>query len=176
MVFPRDDFHSRTASKENPVFKKTILMSALLTTAFISNAVMAEKPFLERTAPLAKVDTLQLCLDYHQLSHESERKEYIQELDLRSQLSVKDHKLIDQHQVENSMTRCGMYMALGKPIGEQSRQIRPMTFKTVHIYPDHYYVSQSGMIVETLKRTPETLPPTLVHTPPKVQAPPVAPK
>lgn len=158
------------------MLKKMTLFGLLLTSSFASSSVLAEENFLERTAPIAKIETMTLCLEYINLTEENERNAYKKELDLRSQLSVKDHKLIDQHQVENSMTRCGMYMALGKPIGEQSRQIRPMTFKTVHIYPNHYYVSQSGMIVETLERKPETLPPTLVHTPPKVQAPPVAPK
>ncbi|MCF6344837.1 MAG: hypothetical protein L3J00_00030 [Thiomicrorhabdus sp.] len=158
------------------MLKKNVVLGLFLTTAIASNHAFAEENFLDRTTPLSKVDTMTLCLEYGNLTEQEQRKAYKQELDLRSQLSVKDHKLIDQHQVENSMTRCGMYMALGKPIGEQSRQIRPMTFKTVHIYPDHYYVSQSGMIVETLERTPGTLPPTLVHTPPKVQAPPVAPK
>ena len=158
------------------MFKKTTLLSLLLVTFTASNSALAEENFLERTTPLAKADTMTLCLEYGNLTQESERNAYKKELDLRSQLSVKDHKLIDQHQVENSMTRCGMYMALGKPIGEQSRQIRPMTFKTVHIYPDKYYVSQSGMIVETLERTAGTLPPELIPTAPKVVPPPVAPK
>ncbi len=142
----------------------------------ISSAALAEENFLERTTPLAKADTMTLCLEYGGLTQEDERNAYKKELDLRSQLSVKDHKLVDQHQVENSMTRCGMYMALGKPIAEQSRQIRPMTFKTVHIYPEHYYVSQSGMIVETLERKAGTLPPELIPTAPKIVPPPVEPK
>ncbi len=160
---------------KNKHIKKTLL-GLLLTTSFVSNSAFAEKPFLERSDPMAKMDTFQLCLDYANLTEEDKRQQFKKELDLRSQLSVKDHKLIDQHRVENSMTRCGMYMALGKPISEQSRQIRPMTFKTVHVYPNHYYVSQSGMIVETLERKEGIMPPTLVHTPPKVQAPPVTPK
>ena len=98
------------------------------------------------------------------------------ELDLRSQLSVKDHELVDKHQVENSMSMCGMYMSRGKPISEKSRQIRPFTFKTVHVYPDMYYVSQSGMIVQSLERKEGVMPPKLMHEAPKVQAPPVAPK
>ncbi|VAW49540.1 hypothetical protein MNBD_GAMMA04-1997 [hydrothermal vent metagenome] len=155
---------------------KHALLGLILTTSVTSSSAFAEKPFLERSDPLAKMDTFQLCLDYANLTQEQQRQQFKQELDLRSQLSVKDHQLIDQHQVENSMTRCGMYMALGKPISEQSRQIRPMTFKTVHVYPNHYYVSQSGIIVETLERKEGIMPPTLVHTPPKVQAPPVAPK
>ncbi|VAW48980.1 hypothetical protein MNBD_GAMMA04-1711 [hydrothermal vent metagenome] len=157
------------------MLKKAFSVGLLLST-FISNSAFAEENILERTHPFAKMDTLTLCLDYANLTQENERKQYKKELDLRSQLSVKDHQLIDKHQVENSMTRCGMYMALGKPISEQSRQIRPMTFKTVHVYPNKYYVSQSGMIVETLKRKAGELPPTLIHTPPKVQPPAIKPK
>ena len=157
------------------MFKKASLFGLLFSSAF-ATPVYAQANFLERTDPLAKVDTLKLCIDYASLTHDKERTQYIKELDLRSQLSVKDHQLIDKHQVENSMSRCGMYMARGKPISEQSRQIRPFTFKTVHVYPDMYYVSQSGMIVETLERKAGVLPPKLVHPAPKVEPPPVAPK
>jgi hypothetical protein len=158
------------------MLKKNALLGLLLTTIITSNHTLAEDNFLERDHPLAKIDTLKLCLDYASLTQKSDRQQYIKELDLRSQLSVKDHKLVDNHQVENSMTRCGMYMALGKPMSEQSRQIRPMTFKTVHVYPNNYYVSQSGMIVETLERKQGSLPPKLIPTAPKVMPPPVEPK
>lgn len=124
---------------------------------------------INRSGELAKVGTLQLCIDYHSLENQSERDLYIKELDLRSQLSVKDHKYIPQHKVQPSMTMCGMYMSIGKPLGEKSRQIRPMTFKTVHVYPDMYYVSQSGMVVEAYPREEGSMPPKLVHEVPKVQ-------
>jgi len=155
---------------------KVILPFGLIIGAFTAAPVMAENKFLDRTEAIAKVDTMQLCVDYSTLKTDAERKSYIKELDLRSQLSVKDHELIDKHQVENSMSMCGMYMSRGKPISEKSRQIRPFTFKTVHVYPDMYYVSQSGMIVQTLERKEGVMPPKLVHEAPKVQAPPVAPK
>lgn len=159
---------------------KTTATLALIISSVISSTATAtdtiEPSVLERTSPLAHVDTLKLCLDYHSLTQDDARKQYKKELDYRAQLSTKDHQLIDQNQVENSMTRCGMYMALGSPLREQSRQIRPMTFKTVHVYPDKYYVSQSGMIVKTLDRKADTLPPQLIPTAPKVVPPPVAPR
>ncbi|GKT12191.1 MAG: hypothetical protein ISEC1_P1166 [Thiomicrorhabdus sp.] len=156
--------------------KQTSLSIGLVIATLVATPVLAENKFLDRTESIAKVNTMALCVDYSELKTDVERKAYIKELDLRSQLSVKDHDLIDKHQVENSMTMCGMYMSRGKPISEQSRQIRPFTFKTVHVYSDMYYVSQSGMIVETLERKEGAMPPSLVVELPKVQAPPVAPK
>ncbi len=163
-----------------PAVLALLTIGGCLTTAHANthshNTPPSPPSSLERDPTLAQVDTLKLCLDYNTLTQDSARQKYKQELDFRAQLSTKDHALVDQHTVENSMTRCGMYMALGKPLQEHSRQIRPLTFKTVHIYPDKYYVSQSGMIVETLERKPGTLPPKLIHTPPSVQPPPVEPK
>ncbi len=159
---------------------KTTVTAALLMGSVLSLSVnasaTAEPSLLERNGPLTKIDTLKLCIDYNALADDDKRKQYKEELDFRAQLSTKDHSLVDQNKVENSMTRCGMYMALGKPLREQSRQIRPMTFKTVHVYPNMYYVSQSGMIVEALERKEGVLPPKLIHTAPKIQPPPVAPK
>ncbi len=165
-------------------FSIKVLSVSLLASTLLSAPAVASEAFkndIEITIQpvqqsLSEVETLKLCIGYASLKTDADRTHYKKELDLRSQLSVKDHQFVDKHHVENSMTVCGMYMALGKPISEQSRQIRPMTFKAVHVYPDKYYVSQSGMIVETLERKPDTLPPPLIHTPPKVQAPPVAPK
>jgi len=161
---------------------KTTITVALLMGSVLSHSVTAAttadapSPLEERNGPLTQIDTLKLCIDYNALTHDDVRKQYKKELDFRAQLSTKDHTLVDQNKVENSMTRCGMYMALGKPLKEQTRQIRPMTFKTVHVYPNMYYVSQSGMIVETLERKEGVLPPKLVHAAPKVVPPPVAPK
>jgi len=132
----------------------------------------AGKRVIERDGKFSKTGTLQLCVDYSTLKTDAERQEYIKELELRSQLSAKDLKLIPLNKVENSMTMCGMYMSRGKPIAEKARQIRPMTFKTVHVYPDMYYVSQSGMIVETYERKEGSMPPKLVHEKPAVAASP----
>lgn len=129
----------------------------------------AAKKVLERAGSLSKVPTLDLCVEYSTLKSDKERTEHTKELDLRSQLSKKDHELIDKHQVENSMTMCGMYMSKGKPIAEKSRQLAPMTFKSVHIYPDMYYVTQSGVVVEHYPRKKGSVPPTLIPKIPKVQ-------
>lgn len=153
--------------------KKASLAIGLIITAVATTAVQAQtdaaKRVLERDGALSKAVTLDLCVDYSTLKTDEERKLYIKELDLRSQLSEADHKNIDLHKVVTSMTMCGMYMSLGKPMAEKSRQIRPLTFKTVHVYPDMYYVSQSGMIVEAYPRKEGTMPPKLVHEAPEVQ-------
>lgn len=141
-----------------------------------SNSTPAGERVIEREGKLSKVATLKLCVDYHDLKTEEERKVYIKELDLRSQLSEQDHKLAPLHQVSNSMTMCGMYMSKGKPLAEKSRQIRPLTFKTVHVYDDLYITTQSGMITAIHERKEGEIPPALVPEKPKVQAPPVAPK
>lgn len=129
--------------------------------------------FLNRDSKLAKMSTLDICVGYNTLTDAKEKKEYMDELDIRSILSVKDHDLVPQGKVENSMTSCGMYMVMGKPLAEQSRQIRPMTFKAVHIYPEKYYVTQSGMVMSVYDRKEGELPPALVAEKPKVEAPPV---
>lgn len=128
----------------------------------------AGKMAIDRSGPLTKIPTIRLCVDYSTLKSEAEKQQYIKELDLRSQLSEVDHKYALQGKVQPNMTRCGMYMALGKPLQESSRQIRPMTFKTVHIYPDMYYVSQSGMLVDAYERKEGVLPPTLYPEKPEV--------
>jgi hypothetical protein len=143
-----------------------LIISALFATA-VQAQTEAAKRVLEREGALSKTGTLDLCVNYSTLTTEDEKKNYIKELDLRSQLSVADHKNIDQHKIVTSMTMCGMYMSQGKPVAEKSRQIRPMTFKTVHVYPDMYYVSQSGMIVEAYERKEGSMPPKLVHEKPE---------
>ncbi|NPA72650.1 MAG: hypothetical protein GXO35_07460 [Gammaproteobacteria bacterium] len=159
------------------------VLSALLSTQVFAmpqmagtNSTEAGKRIIERDGALAKVGTLQLCVDYHELTTDAARKSYIQELDLRSQLSEQDHVLSPKHKVSNSMTMCGMYMSKGKPIVEKSRQIRPLTFKTVHVYEDLYITTQSGMITAIHERKEGTMPPALTPELPKVQAPPIAPK
>lgn len=144
-----------------------IFASSLASASFAQTE--AAKRVLERDGPYTAEKTLDLCVNYSTLTSDAERQAYIKELDLRSQLSQKDHDLMNQAKVVNSMTICGMYMSLGKPLAEQSRQIRPMTFKAVHVYPDMYYVSQSGMIVENYPRVEGSMPPSLVVEKPKVE-------
>ncbi|MBN2646942.1 MAG: hypothetical protein JXR44_04055 [Thiotrichales bacterium] len=147
----------------------------LISTFFIlgvltaNSALAAEQPLLNRDSPLAEKKTLDLCVEYASLDSDEARQTYLKELDLRSQLSVKDHELVPQKKVENSMTACGMYMSKGKPMAEQSRQIRPMTFKTVHVYEDMYFVTQSGMVVGSYVREEGVMPPALSVEIPKVE-------
>lgn len=122
---------------------------------------------------LHKMNSLDLCVAYSTLETEADKQSYFKELDQRGQLSHQDHARLSKKEVGTSSTMCGMYMALGKPLAEQSRQIRPMTFKAVHVYPDMYYVSQSGMIVAAYERKEGTMPPKLTADKPEVEAPPV---
>lgn len=138
--------------------------ATLLLTALFSGASWAED--------VTQMKNLDLCVNYSTVDSEH-KKAYFDELNRRGQLSYKDHERIDKGEVGSTSTVCGMYMARGKPLAEQSRQIRPMTFKSVHVYPDMYYVSQSGMIVEALERKEGVMPPSLVVDKPAVEPPPV---
>ncbi len=86
--------------------------------------------------------TLKLCVDYNGLTSDEDRQAYIKELDRRGQLSVKDHENLKTHHVVNGSTMCGMYMMMGKPLAEEGKQLRPMVYKVVHVYPKNYYVTQ----------------------------------
>jgi len=144
---------------------QTLLMSALLT-AGLSSAQAEE-------LDLSKKGNLDMCVEYSTLESEEMKQAYFKELDRRGQLSYKDHDRLKLGEVGPSSTMCGMYMTKGKPLAEQSRQIRPMTFKSVHIYEDMYYVSQSGMIVDGYERKEGVMPPKLVVEQPDVAPPPV---
>ncbi|BBP45663.1 hypothetical protein THMIRHAS_10360 [Thiosulfatimonas sediminis] len=161
--------------------QKHIFSAGIMTSVLFSSLAFAmpqnmpnptAEQMLNRDSELSKIGTLDLCVAYSELEDETQKKAYVQELDIRGQLSTKDHENIHKKIAVNSMTMCGMYMALGKPLAEQSRQIRPMTFKTVHVYTDHYYVTQSGMIVATYERKEGTMPPALVPEAPEVEPPP----
>lgn len=166
--------------------KKTTIAFSLIFGALVStqshsmppgsNSTPAGERIIERAGELSKVDTLKLCVDYHDLTTDKKRQLYIKELDLRAQLSEQDHTLAPLHKVSNSMTMCGMYMSKGKPLAEKSRQIRPLTFKTVHVFEDLYITTQSGMITAIHERKEGEMPPALVPEKPRVQAPPVAPR
>lgn len=152
------------------------LFSSLLVTAIFSGQVYADaKAFLARDTPISKKRTLDLCVEFSTLATEKEKKEYLDELELRMQLSERDLNNLKTGVVENSMTMCGMYMVKGKPLAEQSRQIRPMTFKVVHVYEDHYFVTQSGMVVGNYERKEGVMPPSLSVEKPAVMPPPVMP-
>lgn len=166
--------------------KKTTIAFGLIFGTLVSTASHSMPPgskstpagerIIERQGELSKVATLNLCVDYHDLKTEEQRQVYLKELDLRSQLSEHDHTLPNLHKVSNRMTMCGMYMSKGRPLAEKSRQIRPLTFKTVHVYEDLYITTQSGMITAVHERKEGEMPPALVPEKPRVQAPPVPPK
>ena len=122
---------------------------------------------------LKKAETLKLCLDYHGLETQSDKDRYLKELDRRAQLSVTDHDNLGTPKVEPGATACGMYMALGKPLQEEGRQLRPMVYKVVHVYPEHYYVTQSGLVMEKFERIEGALPPKLTEEKPRREGPPV---
>ncbi|MBF6058249.1 MULTISPECIES: hypothetical protein [Thiomicrorhabdus] len=147
------------------------------TLGLIVGALLSAQTFTaaaqDRNPEMAQKRTLDLCVEYYGLDNDADRGKYLKELNLRAQLSEKDHKLVPKHQVEPSMTMCGMYMSRGKPLAEQGRQLRPMVFKVVHVYPDMYYVTQSGMVVAAYERTEGSMPPKLYEEVPEVAPPPM---
>ncbi|NCN43376.1 MAG: hypothetical protein CO158_08375 [Piscirickettsiaceae bacterium CG_4_9_14_3_um_filter_43_564] len=149
---------------------KHISLAALILSAFVAvtGSVQAET-----ASDIETAKTLTLCVDYFDLTDENQKAVYLKELDRRGQLSVEDHENFAKGQVVNGCTLCGMYMTLGKPLSETSKQIRPMVFKAVHVYPEHYYVTQSGMVVNHFARKPGVMPPKLNESVPETQAPPV---
>ena len=147
--------------------KKTIQI--LLTGAVLATGLTVAHA---ETVEVKELDNLKMCVDYSEMSRDVQQT-YFKELDRRGQLSYQDHSRLANKEVGPSSTTCGMYMAKGKPLTEKSRQIRPMTFKVVHVYSDMYYVSQSGMVVEGYERKEGVMPPKLSVEKPDVQAPPV---
>lgn len=147
--------------------KKTIqiLLTGSLLSAGLSVAHAA------KTLDLSEKGNLDMCVEYFTASDDT-KKAYFTELDHRGQLSHQDHERLSKGEVGPSSTMCGMYMTKGKPLAEQSRQLRPMTYKVVHVYEDMYYVSQSGMVVESYERKEGVLPPKLSIEKPAVQPPP----
>lgn len=122
---------------------------------------------------IKKKRTIDLCANYSTLANQSKKDATIKELLARNQLSEKDLSNLKTGIAETSNTMCGMYMILGKPISEKSRQLRTMVFKTVHVYPQHYYVTQMGMIVAKHERTEGSVPPSLSAPMPEIMDPPV---
>lgn len=128
----------------------------------------AGKRVLERDGEFSKVGTLNLCVDYYKEKSAEKKEAYIKELDLRAQLSEKDHDVVKDHKVVPGMTMCGMYMSVGTPKAQKTKQLRPMVYKTVHVYDDMYCVTQSGMVVETYERKEGSMPPNLAVEKPLV--------
>jgi hypothetical protein len=124
---------------------------------------------------LSKTRPIELCVVYPD-HNEADQKRIFQRLDSLNLLSHNDYDLVKQNRIEIGSTMCGMYMGLGKPLNEQGMQIRPMVYKVVHIYPDKYVVTQSGVVMEIHERVEGQLPPTLHQPMPDVVPPPVAPR
>lgn len=152
------------------MIRKNFALLALAATTALSFSTYS---YADEKNSLEDVKTLKLCVDYSTLTSDEDKATYMKELDRRGQLSVQDHDNFAKKQVVNGSTMCGMYMTLGKPLAEKGKQLRPMVYKVVHVYPTHYYVSQVGMIVATYERKEGQLPPKLTEEKPKTQAPPV---
>lgn len=149
----------------------TLALSFAAVFGITSNAMAQEPPKVD--ADLDAMKTVNICVDYHYLKSDSEKARYKKELDRRGMLSHTDYDHLGTPLVEPGSTMCGMYMTLGKPLAEQSKQLRPMVFKVVHVYPKHYYVSQMGVVLEKYERKEGELPPKLTQETPAVQAPPM---
>ncbi|WP_044407303.1 hypothetical protein [Thiomicrospira microaerophila] len=159
---------------------KKPLLSALALSLGLGLASLSQAaPQTGATAPLpedlSKTRPIELCAAYTD-HNEADQKRIFDRLDSLNLLSHKDYDLVPKGKIETGSTMCGMYMGLGKPINEQGMQIRPMVYKVVHIYPDHYVVTQSGLVMEIHDRVEGELPPTLHQPMPDVMPPPVAPR
>lgn len=154
----------------NIIKTKQLLVASLITGSLASFSAYAEQT---KTLPASETATLKLCVDYPTMANKAQQDEALAELDKRIQLSEKDHENLHKKQIETGNTMCGMYMILGKPLQEKSKQLRPMVFKSIHVYEDNYYVTQMGVVVEKLERKEGQLPPSLSTEKPKVVGPPV---
>jgi hypothetical protein len=141
---------------------------------FASSGLQAKETFI---APqdLSQVKPQQLCVNYLDQS-EAEKKRFYDRLHDLGMLSHKDYEMMKEGKVVVGSSMCGMYMTKGRPLHEEGRQIRPLVFKVVHIYPEHYIVTQSGMVMEIYDRIEGQMPPSLVTEVPKVAPPPLNPK
>lgn len=145
----------------------TFLVSGLISTQASANAQEVLK------SNMSLNDLLLMCVDYSKKTDEADKQAIIKQLQLRNLLADRDLNNVDKKKVINGMTKCGMYMAKGSPKAAQSRQIRPMTFKTVHVYEDNYIVTQSGMVMAVHDRKEGQMPPSLAQEKPDIMPPPV---
>ncbi len=121
---------------------------------------------------LTKARTIDMCLEYY--GADDDRKAILyKEIDRRGTISYKDLDGLKSGNIYQGSTVCGMYMIAGKPIKEKARKLRSMTFKVVHVYPNNYYVSQSGIVMNVLERIEGKMPPSLMKEKPTVMPPPV---
>lgn len=147
--------------------KKTLV--SLLLSGLMTSPAFAQS---SESNPFESTRTIDLCVEYHDAT--SERQAILlKELERRAQLTEKDYDHIKNRTIANSATQCGMYMALGKPLAEEGRQLRPFVYKVVHVYPTQYIVTQMGMVVEVHERKEGMMPPSLSVDKPQVQEAPV---
>ena len=147
----------------------------LLTLSLAGFAAMAQAETFKAPEDLSTIKPQLLCVHYTEQT-ESEKKRFYDRLDKLNLLSHKDYEMMQTGQVVPGSSICGMYMTKGKPLKEEGMQIRPMVFKVVHIYEDQYIVTQSGLVMETHKREPGVMPPSINQAVPKVAPPPLAPQ
>ena len=158
--------------------KKTLLTAITLSLGLSASTMSFATPQGAITPlpdDLSKTRPIELCAVYAE-HNEADQKRIFDRLDSLNLLSHKDYDLVKEKRIETGSTMCGMYMGLGKPLDEQGMQIRPMVYKVVHIYPDQYVVTQSGVVMEIHERIEGQLPPTLYQPMPDVVPPPVAPR
>lgn len=152
--------------------KLKTVFSTFLLTGFLSTSSMADMDKVLKSN-MSLNDLLTMCVDYSKQTEANKKQEIINQLQLRNLLAELDLKNVDEKAVTNGMTKCGMYMAKGSPKAAQTRQIRPMTFKTVHVYEDSYIVTQSGMVMAIHERKEGVMPPSLAAEKPDIMPPPV---
>ncbi len=158
--------------------KHALLTTGLLALALTVQAGETKKRDFSVPDDVRKAPTLNLCIDYATQKDAGKKQAEHDELRRRGMLSVKDEDLLAGRQkaLENGNTRCAMYMTRGIPLHEKGKFIKHTwvrTPKIVHVYPDKYYVTQSGVITRVYERKPGQLPPALEKKAPKVAPPPV---
>lgn len=150
---------------------KTLFSTFLISGVLSTNAVANMDEVLKSNMSLN--DLLTMCVDYSKQTDAEKKQDIVNQLQLRNLLAELDLQNVDKKNVINGMTKCGMYMAKGSPKAAESRQIRPMTFKTVHVYPDSYVVTQSGIVMAVHERKEGVMPPSLAKEKPDIMPPPV---
>ncbi len=160
---------------------KRLIASMILIS--VSITALAENPPAKDFSvkgDVTQAQTINLCIDYHSQQDAKKKQAELNELKRRGMLSVKDLDLLSgkgpTKEIESGVTRCGMYMLRGIPLHEKGKFIEHKwvrTPKIVHVYPDKYYVSQSGIITQVYDRKPGQLPPELDPKAPETAPPPV---
>lgn len=145
-------------------FKKLLAITLIAGSTTLFQTAQAED--------FSKTRTIDLCLGYHN-AKPAKKAVLIKEIKRRGMMGYGDYSGLKTGVIKLHATTCGMYMIKGKPISEKGVALRPMVYKVVHVYPHHYFVSQTGLIVKIYDRKKGTIPPALIKKLPKVIPPPV---